>query len=409
MADIQSLSTADSTNTARFPEGQAPSTVNDGARALEGMIARWHRDINSSLSISGAANAWAVTMNRSISASVSALYQGLSVRFRVNNDVSGATTFALNGITAEPVRKQFNLPLEAGDVKAGQVAEVVWDAANTVWHLVAPVTSPLARGHISGLGLSISASVEVKISTGKCRSSNDDQTLPLTTVLGKKINSTWTVGDGNGGRDSGYAALSANEWFSVWLMAKKEGAAITLDAIMNKSHSTLSLTGSYSYARRLGAVRVNAAGDGLLGMIQDGDTFLWKVPKADKYDSSMSGSTSSTLLTLATPPGVITTALVNVMGFVGGQSVGVHLSPPDVGAQSLTASLSSGAAGTLPGLWYDHHDNSISMAMVQMFRVRTDTSSRVVIQAIESHITGASNARATVQTVGWIDTRGRLD
>ena len=407
MADIESLSTADSTNIARFPEGQAPSTVNDGARALEGMIARWHRDTNSSLSISGAANAWAVTMNRSISASVSALYQGLAVRFRVNNDVSGATTFALNGITAEPVRKQFNLPLEAGDVKGGQVAEVVWDAANTVWHLQEPITSPLPRGHISGLQLSISASVEVKISTGKCRSSNDDQTLPLVSVLGKKINSTWTAGDGNGGRDSTYMALSAGEWFSIWLMAKKEGASISLDAILNKQHTgALSLTGSYSYARRLGSVKVNAAGDGLLGMVQDGDNFFWKVPTLDKALTSLSGSTSATLISLGSPFGVICTAMVTVAGTKGGEMLGVHLTSPDIGARSLSASLSGASVGIIPELYWDHNGNSLTMAMSRAMRVRTDTSSRVVLQTTQL---GANGAVAAIQTTGWIDTRGRFD
>ena len=44
MAEITDLNITDASNTARFPENQTPGSVNDGARALEGMIARGFKD-----------------------------------------------------------------------------------------------------------------------------------------------------------------------------------------------------------------------------------------------------------------------------------------------------------------------------------------------------------------------------
>ena len=44
-AEINDLSTTDGSNTGRFPENMNPSAVNDGARALEGMLARGLKDV----------------------------------------------------------------------------------------------------------------------------------------------------------------------------------------------------------------------------------------------------------------------------------------------------------------------------------------------------------------------------
>ena len=60
-AEINDLNTVDASNTARFPEGMAPSAVNDSARALEGILARWHRDTNASITAAGTANAITVS------------------------------------------------------------------------------------------------------------------------------------------------------------------------------------------------------------------------------------------------------------------------------------------------------------------------------------------------------------
>jgi hypothetical protein len=45
VAEIHDLNTTDASNTGRFPENMAPSAVNNGARALEGLIARFYTDL----------------------------------------------------------------------------------------------------------------------------------------------------------------------------------------------------------------------------------------------------------------------------------------------------------------------------------------------------------------------------
>jgi hypothetical protein len=74
MAEINDLTITDASNTARFPESQAPSTVNNGARALEGLIARGLKDIiDGGVTTAGDADNYTLAANRTLSA----YYDGL--------------------------------------------------------------------------------------------------------------------------------------------------------------------------------------------------------------------------------------------------------------------------------------------------------------------------------------------
>lgn len=95
MAEINDLNVTDASNTARFPEGMAPSAVNDAARALEGIIARWHKDTNGSLVATGSSNAYAVAVNQTLSA----YYDGAVVVFEANHTCTSMTpTLNVDGI-----------------------------------------------------------------------------------------------------------------------------------------------------------------------------------------------------------------------------------------------------------------------------------------------------------------------
>ena len=67
MAEIVDLNTTDASNTTRFYEGQAPSTLNNGGRALEGLLARGFGDtIIPSKTTTGSANAQALSPNQTV-------------------------------------------------------------------------------------------------------------------------------------------------------------------------------------------------------------------------------------------------------------------------------------------------------------------------------------------------------
>lgn len=131
MAEINDLNVTDASNTARFPENQAPGTVNDGARALEGLLARWHKDTNGSVSSTGSANAYAVAANQTISA----YYDGLIIVFDANFANTGSATLNVDGVGASTIQL-LGSNLASGAIAIGQKVAVIYDGTN--WQMISP-------------------------------------------------------------------------------------------------------------------------------------------------------------------------------------------------------------------------------------------------------------------------------
>lgn len=131
MAEINDLNITDASNTARFPEGQAPSTVNNGARALEGLLARWHKDINGSIASTGSANAYAMAANQTLGA----YYDGLTLAFDANFANTGSATLNVDALGAKTI-KYLGTALASGAVVIGQKVLVVYDG--TDFQMVSP-------------------------------------------------------------------------------------------------------------------------------------------------------------------------------------------------------------------------------------------------------------------------------
>lgn len=143
MAEIDDLEIVDASNTARFPEGQAPSTVNNGARALEGIVARWHKDINGSTASTGAADAYVFAANQTLSA----YYDGLEITFDANFTNGGTATLNVDAVGAATIKKYNDQDLASGDIESGQKVNVIYDGTN--WQLQTPVAnSPGALSNV---------------------------------------------------------------------------------------------------------------------------------------------------------------------------------------------------------------------------------------------------------------------
>lgn len=135
MAEISDLSTTDASNTARFPEGQNPSTVNDGARALEGLIARWYTDTNGSLVSTGSANAYVLAASQTISAYA----QGQVFAFEANFANTGSATLNVDSVGAKTIKKHNDQNLASGDIESGQIVVVAYEAAADAFQMLSPL------------------------------------------------------------------------------------------------------------------------------------------------------------------------------------------------------------------------------------------------------------------------------
>ena len=159
MAEINDLDVTDGSNTARFPENQLPSTVNNGARALEGMIARGFKDaLEGNKDSTGSSNAYAVAANRTIAA----YYDGMRIGFHANHANTGASTLDVDGVGAKDIKKNHDVALASGDIEQHQYVEVVFSASDDAFQMISPTanagssyTDPLTtRGDIVKRGAS---------------------------------------------------------------------------------------------------------------------------------------------------------------------------------------------------------------------------------------------------------------
>lgn len=132
MAEIADLNISDASNTARFPEGQAPSTVNDGARALEGLLARGFKDaVEGDQDSTGSANAYAVSASRTLSA----YYDGLRIGFHASFANTGAATLNVDSVGAKSIKKFHDQDLASGDIEQHQYVDVIYSASDDAWQL----------------------------------------------------------------------------------------------------------------------------------------------------------------------------------------------------------------------------------------------------------------------------------
>ena len=142
-AEINDLEVTDASNTGRFPENMAPSAVNDGARALEGIIARWAKDTDGRLLDTGSGNAYVVAASQTISA----YYDGLTIGFEASFSNTSTATLNVDSVGAQEIVWPDGTGLSSGDIPSGAKVLVTYDLDNTRWQLKTtsnrPVSDPL--------------------------------------------------------------------------------------------------------------------------------------------------------------------------------------------------------------------------------------------------------------------------
>ena len=135
MAEINDLNVTDGSNTARFPENQLPSTVNNGARALEGMIARGLKDaLEGNKDSTGSSNTYAVAANRTIAA----YYDGMRIGFHANHANTGAATLNVDAVGAKAIVTGTGTALTANQILQHQYVDVVFSASGDNFQMLTP-------------------------------------------------------------------------------------------------------------------------------------------------------------------------------------------------------------------------------------------------------------------------------
>lgn len=132
-----SNSTAD-TNV-NWAEGQAPSSVNDSARAMMASVAKWRDDMNGlSLTTGGTSTAYTLTSNQ-VFASLSAM-NGAHIKFILHTTNGAAPTLNVDGLGAKSlVTTDDGTPrtLLASMIPTGSIVAATYISSASEWRLTA--------------------------------------------------------------------------------------------------------------------------------------------------------------------------------------------------------------------------------------------------------------------------------
>lgn len=121
--------TADSA--VNWQEGQAPSSINDSARAMMASIAKWRDDITGILVAGGTSTAYAISSNQGIVANT----DGFTIQFTPAATSTGALTLSVDSQAPKPLRFRTGADLPPGVIISGSLYQATYRAASQEWLL----------------------------------------------------------------------------------------------------------------------------------------------------------------------------------------------------------------------------------------------------------------------------------
>lgn len=138
--------TADST--INYSEGQAPSSVNDSARAAMARLAEYRDDIAGAIVTTGTSTAYAVASNQVFDSL--AHMNGAMIAFTPHATNGDTVTLNVDGLGAKPLRSSPSVELLAGTLILGTPYVATYNNSSAVWYLQNfygnPYNVPLAGG-----------------------------------------------------------------------------------------------------------------------------------------------------------------------------------------------------------------------------------------------------------------------
>lgn len=276
-------------------------------------------------------------------------------------------------------------PTAALGTNTTQLATTAFTGAAIAAAIFSPAAAP---GVLFGLTLSndsVTPNTILDISAGTCTDSTNSHAIGLGAFT-KSIAGSWAAGSGANGMGIGLTA-TASTWYHVFAII----VSGTPDVYFDTSVTAVNKPASTTAFRRIGSIKLDGAVH-ILAFSQNGDEFLWGAPPAD-LAAGLLGTTPFTL-SLSVPPGVKVNALV--LGNITNASTtaGMLINSLDQPAIAGGALVSNYTA-IVPVV-------GAPVAWGQI-NIRTNTSGAIRLVA------NAANTTTNLYTVGWIDTRGRLN
>jgi hypothetical protein len=309
---------------------------------------------------------------------------------------TGPMTISVGGSAAISVTK--NGPtgpvlLSAGDIQAGNVYSVQYNASTATFQLLQSVspnvqTGTFLAGYLFGLNTSNNGADPtngIDIATGSAGSDGATPALmTLASLLTKKLNSTWVVGSGNGGLDTG---VVADNWYHLFLIQRSDTGVV--DALFSLSPTAPTMPANYDRKRRIRSIQ-RAAGT-IVQEYQNGDVIKRVTPAA--FYSSASAKASA-LTAVGVPTGIIVEPIM-AYDFLIPVSSNATVNFGDAAAGSANVPVSSLITGASASTT---EKNPIPGGFL------TNTNGQLYHSVV---IAGGSITSLTISILGYRDTRGR--
>lgn len=126
MSEVNSWSTTAASNNSAspdgFPEGMAPSGVNDSMREVMAALAKYRRDTDGANTSGGSSNAYTLAASRVMAAYTT----GDLYTFIANHSNTGASTLNVDSLGAKAIQKH-TAALTGGEIVSGGIYTVVYD------------------------------------------------------------------------------------------------------------------------------------------------------------------------------------------------------------------------------------------------------------------------------------------
>lgn len=141
-------SNASADATINWAEGQAPSSVNDSARAMMASTAAFRDDIAGAIVTGGTSSAYTVTSFQVFD--TLAHLNGKTIAFTPHVTNAEAPTLSVDGLTSQPILRGTNLGIYAGTLVGGTPYTVTYNSSTGAFYLNSffgnPWNVPLAAG-----------------------------------------------------------------------------------------------------------------------------------------------------------------------------------------------------------------------------------------------------------------------
>lgn len=250
---------------------------------------------------------------------------------------------------------------------------------------------PGFRGYLSGCQLTWVSGTSITVGAGSCRDDADTENLKLAAALTmSNLTVGWAVGNNQPKIRTG-VVLANGMTLHVYVIKRTDTGVV--DVLLSDEASNPTLPANYTKSRRVASIRFGAGVQTIPQFVQHGDDFAWFTPPAlDKNGAGTSANRTLTTMTIPTGLPFWWYGRVTVAGGASGAQL-IALTDPAV------ADVAPGGAATplTDGEWSGAASSTLGFTA----RCWTNSSAQIGVRVFNT--TDAFQ----IQTMGWIDRRGR--